>query len=296
MNSSPRRTPMLRRAIGWRPAGCWYFSLWSMSSKAPARSAGCIAQPLSYFLKQAHGWTPLQVTAYLAIFNFPWIIKPIYGAISDFVPLFGLSPQKLSADGQCLRDRWFLVGDSDSLRRAEPGVGACSSPPTRMAISSTVCGAVLVENGQRLGDSGRFVNQQWLWFNAAAMIAAIMGGQLAQRSAAYVCTSHRRRYRRRRAGGGFVRHDLSDSGAEDARGRRCTSQHVRRRRRCVQKARALDRRRCFRFSTTSAPALSTPLYYVMTDNLKFSQGYIGILGSIASAGWIVGALVLSPPV
>src|ERR1700739_539765 len=50
---------------------------------------GLIAQPLSYYLKQAQGWTPLQVTAYLAIFNFPWIIKPIYGAFSDFVPLFG---------------------------------------------------------------------------------------------------------------------------------------------------------------------------------------------------------------
>ena len=29
----------------------------------------------------------------------------------------------------------------------------------------------------------------------------------------------------------------------------------------------------------------------MTDSLKFSQGYIGILGSIASAGWVLGALL-----
>jgi MFS family permease len=28
----------------------------------------------------------------------------------------------------------------------------------------------------------------------------------------------------------------------------------------------------------------------MTDDLKFSQGYIGALGSIGSAGWVVGAL------
>ncbi len=40
-----------------------------------------------------------------------------------------------------------------------------------------------------------------------------------------------------------------------------------------------------------SPGLSTPLYYHMTDDLKFSQGYIGILGSIASAGWVVGALL-----
>src|SRR5439155_13442117 len=29
----------------------------------------------------------------------------------------------------------------------------------------------------------------------------------------------------------------------------------------------------------------------MTDDLKFSQEYIGILGSISSAGWIIGALL-----
>ena len=38
---------------------------------------------------------------------------------------------------------------------------------------------------------------------------------------------------------------------------------------------------------------ATPLYYFMTDKLKFSQAYIGILGSITSAGWIAGALVAS---
>src|SRR4029077_5933507 len=38
------------------------------------------------------------------------------------------------------------------------------------------------------------------------------------------------------------------------------------------------------------PGLNTPLYYHMTDDLKFSQGYIGILGSIEAAGCICCAL------
>jgi predicted MFS family arabinose efflux permease len=40
-----------------------------------------------------------------------------------------------------------------------------------------------------------------------------------------------------------------------------------------------------------SPGLSTPLYYHMTDDLHFSQAYIGILGSISAAGWVVGALL-----
>jgi Na+/melibiose symporter-like transporter len=42
------------------------------------------------------------------------------------------------------------------------------------------------------------------------------------------------------------------------------------------------------------PGFGLPLYYYMTDTLKFSQGYIGMLGAINSAGWIVGAMLYRP--
>jgi MFS family permease len=47
----------------------------------------------------------------------------------------------------------------------------------------------------------------------------------------------------------------------------------------------------FMFLYYFSPGLSTPLYFTMTDSLHFSQGYIGILGSISSAGWVLGALL-----
>jgi predicted MFS family arabinose efflux permease len=47
----------------------------------------------------------------------------------------------------------------------------------------------------------------------------------------------------------------------------------------------------FLFLFSFAPGFGTPLYFFMTDELKFSQSYIGILGSITSAGWIAGALI-----
>jgi hypothetical protein len=53
------------------------------------QTGGLIAQPLNHFLKENYGWTPVQVTAYLTVLNFPWIIKPVYGIVSDFVPLLG---------------------------------------------------------------------------------------------------------------------------------------------------------------------------------------------------------------
>ena len=50
-----------------------------------------------------------------------------------------------------------------------------------MAVSSTLCGAILVENGQKFRASDAFVNQQWLWFNIAALASGFVGGQLVER-------------------------------------------------------------------------------------------------------------------
>ena len=66
----------------------WFFALVYVV-EGLGQIGGLVSQPLTYFLKQVHGWTPLQITAYLTLFNIPWIIKPLYGLVSDFVPLFG---------------------------------------------------------------------------------------------------------------------------------------------------------------------------------------------------------------
>src|SRR5262249_17467454 len=47
----------------------------------------------------------------------------------------------------------------------------------------------------------------------------------------------------------------------------------------------------FLFFFFFSPGFATPLYYHMTDNLHFSQGYIGILSAIQSSGWVAGGLV-----
>src|ERR1700689_4174341 len=139
---------------------------------------GLISQPLNYYLKEVQGWTPVQVTAFVTVFNLPWIIKPVYGLVSDFVPLFGYRRKSylIIANVAAIAGYFWvtrLTASSDLLI-------ALLLTAYAMAISSTLCGAVLVENGQRLHQSGTFVNQQWLWANIAAMAAAIVGGQLVQ--------------------------------------------------------------------------------------------------------------------
>jgi MFS family permease len=252
------------------------------------QTGGLIAQPLNYYLKQTFGWTPVQVTAYLTILNLPWIIKPVYGIVSDFLPLFGY------------RRKAYLVLANAAAAVAYCWVTQITEPSElifillltayAMAISSTLCGAILVENGQRLGASDAFVNQQWLWFNIAALASGFIGGQLVERlspagalhaAAAIIAVAPLAVV----FAGWFLiseprsRIDLPEMKKTFA-----------------SLLAAFTLRELwiiggFLFLYYLSPGLGTPLYYHMTDELKFSQEYIGILGSISSAGWITGALL-----
>jgi MFS family permease len=265
----------------------WFFALVYIV-EGLGQVVGLISQPLTYYLKQVHGWTPLQVTAFVTLFNLPWVIKPLYGLVSDFLPLFGYRRKSylLIANAAAIAGfLWATQIDAPSVL-----VFALMITAYAMAISSTLCGAVLVENGQRLHESGRFVNAQWLWFNVAAMAAAIVGGQLVQHlppasalhaAAAIVGVAPLAVI----AGTLFLIPERKV--AINIVGMRATAHGL---------AAAFKRRELwvialFIFLYYFSPGFATPLYYHMTDKLKFSQAYIGILGSIASAGWVIGALL-----
>jgi MFS family permease len=252
------------------------------------QTGGLIAQPLNYYLKQTFGWTPVQVSAYLTILNLPWIIKPVYGIVSDFLPLFGSRRKAyLVIANAAATAAYFWVSQITA-----PGelVFALLLTAYAMAISSTLCGAILVENGQRLGASDAFINQQWLWFNIAALASGFIGGQLVERlppvtalhaaaaiiaiaplvivSTTWLLISEPK-----------TRIDLVE--LKQTFASLLTAFTLR----------ELWFVGAFLFLYYLSPGLGTPLYYHMTDHLKFSQEYIGILGSISSGGWIVGALL-----
>src|ERR1700680_2065240 len=154
----------------------WFFAIVYMTEGLGQSDVGVFEQPVNYYLKKVFGWTPVQVTAYLTVLQLPWFIKPLYGMFSDFVPLFGYRRKTyliLFNAVAALAFFWLT-------RISEPGqmVALLLLTAYGMARSSTLCGAVLVENGQRFRASGAFVNQQWLWYSIASVAASAIGGIL----------------------------------------------------------------------------------------------------------------------
>ena len=249
---------------------------------------GIVWQPLNHYLKEVFGWTPVQISVSLAVLDLPWIIKPLFGLVSDFVPLFGYRRRAyllLANLGAATAYGWVAMADSpDRL------VVALLLTSFAMAVASTICGALLVENGQLHQATGRFVTQQWLWFNIATMAAAIGGGQLIVAFSPAVAIHW----------AAIMAAALPLAGAlgtvllvDEAR---TPLDFPALRRTFGGLVAALRSRRLlliggFLFLYYFSPGFGTPLYFHLTDRLHFSQAYIGTLTAIGAAGAVAGALL-----
>ena len=248
---------------------------------------GIIYQPLTSYLKSG-GWSPVEVAAYFAVLNFPWIIKPVFGLVSDFVPLLGYRRKSyLVVASLCAAGGYgWMARSTDPAAFALPLLLTAYA----MATGSTLCGALLAENGRRFHLSSAFVSQQWLWFYIAIMASAFAGGVLVEHLPALPALQT--------AAGIAAVAPLAMTLAalfllterKVTLGRREMWLTFRS---TVAAARSVRLYLVagFLFLYSFAPGFGTPLYYFMTDELRFSQAYIGILGAVSSAGWIAGALL-----
>ena len=265
----------------------WFFALVYVAEGG----GGLISQPLNYYLKQVNGWTPVQISVYVTILNLPWMIKPLYGLLSDLIPLFGYRRKSYLLLANATAIAGFLL--VTRLNVAGQLVFALLLTAFATAISSAVSGAVLVENGQRLHESGTFVNQQWLWYTIAAMTVAILGGELVERFAPTIALHSAAAISACApllviVGTVFL---ITEKKAPiNIQGMKQTLEELS----GAFRGRRLWIIAAFIFLYYFSPGLSTPLYFVMTDNLKFSQAYIGFLGVFAGAGWILGACLYRP--
>lgn len=265
----------------------WFFAIVYAVEGIGQAKAGVLGQPITYYLKQVMHWEPVQISASLAALDVPWVIKPVWGAISDFVPLFGYR-----------RRTWLVVANLAGIGAfawvAILGGGTHLIPALvvtalAMAISSTLCGALLVETGQKHSGSASFVNQQWLWFNISQMLAVLLAGWLievmspagALSASAWIAAAA----------------PLAIIGSvwmiEEERAR-IDLPSLKARFHALLAAfrtRNLYLVMGFLFLYYFSPHFGTPLYFVMTDHLHFSQGFIGVLSAIGAGGWIVGGLV-----
>lgn len=142
---------------------------------------GLIAQPVRSLLK-TWGQSAGQITEFMAIMALPWTLKPIYGLVSDFVPLFGSHRRSwlivsTFATTAGLGYLFFVPPSKDAIPLM---LALLVIPTVGVAFTDVVIDALMVQHGQPLNLTGRLQSIQWASIYSASMIAGLLGGWLSQ--------------------------------------------------------------------------------------------------------------------
>ena len=229
-----------------------------------------------------------QVATFFSITTVPWLVKPLYGLVSDFVPLFGR------------RRKSYLILTSALAAACGLALAAGGHGYARLAVFFTAMGlglaftdvlvdALMVENGRPRGLTGAFQSVQWAAIYASTIVVGLLGGWLAE---------HRRLALAFGIAALFPLVTLTlvtwfvheASAPADRESVRRTWLAVRG---------ALGERDVwvvagFILFFTFSPSFGPALLYYQTDRLGFSQQFIGLLGALSAAAAVAGAAIYAP--
>jgi MFS family permease len=269
----PFTTPEGRRlavlfAIIYFAQGMWYLPI----------------QVITVVLKDA-GFSAGLVANFFAVSGGPWLIKPLYGLLSDFVPLFGrrrvsylvLSSSVAAAAG-------FGLGLADT-REYWPLLVLFTVMGLGLAFTDVLADALMVENGRRLNLTGSFQSLQWASLYTSSVLVGLGGGWLAERRSLGVALLLAACFP-------LLSLAVAAAGLREPRARVDRE---------ALKARVLAVRAALRtrevwsvagfiFLFLFSPSFGPGFLYYQTDQLGFSQQFIGHLAALQSLGSVAGAL------
>jgi folate/biopterin transporter len=134
---------------------------------------------VSFFLKDELALSPAQVAALMGIAALPWVIKPVFGFLSDGLPLFGYKRRPyLVLSGLLGTAAWLslaTVVDTAWAATAAILLGSLS-----VAISDVIVDSLVVERAREesLSDSGSLQSLTWGASAVGGLITAYLSGWL----------------------------------------------------------------------------------------------------------------------
>jgi len=274
---SPFQTPEVKRlavlfGIVYFAQGMWYLPV----------------QVITISLKD-RGLSAGQVADFFAITLVPWLIKPIYGLVSDFVPLFGYRRKSYlyitSAAAGLAGLTLGLTGDQSYWRMAY----LFTAMAFGLAFTDVLIDALMVENGKPLGLTGAFQSVQWAAIMTASILVGELGGYLA---------GHRLLQESFFVAACFplvsllmavfvVREAPAPPAGKEFRE---TWSAIR----AALRVRDVWIVGGFIFFFTFSPSFGPALLFYQTDVLHFSQQFIGHLLALSAVGAVLGAVIYAP--
>jgi folate/biopterin transporter len=134
---------------------------------------------VSFFFKDELGLSPAQVSALMGIVAIPWVIKPLFGFISDSLPLFGYRRRSyLVLSGLLGTATWVAL--ATIVQSAWQATAVIALASLAIAVSDVIVDSLVVERARQESQSDAGSLQALCWGATAVggLITAYFSGSL----------------------------------------------------------------------------------------------------------------------
>ena len=243
---------------------------------------------VSYLLKDVLKMTASQAAYFGAVTLLGWVIKPLWGMISDALPLFGYRRKSyLILTSLVAAGVWCMLGQVENYTVAFL-LTVFTLSNFFYAFNDVVCDGLMVQTGKPHNLTGKFQSWQWGAVYAASIITSLAGGWVATNLKNQTIFSINAVFpllvmalvlflvKEEKAAKNSEHWRVSVASLKEA-GRDKTLWFV----------------AFFIFFWNFSPSYGTPFFYYANDVLKFEKMFFGYVGAIGSAASVLGAMLFS---
>jgi folate/biopterin transporter len=140
---------------------------------------------ISFFLKDELGLSPAAVSALLGFAALPWMIKPLFGFVSDGLPILGYRRRPyLILSGVLGALSWVAL--ATVVHSAWAAMVAIALSSLSIAFSDVIVDSIVVERAraESVGDAGSLQSLSWGSTAAGGVLTAYFSGSLLQQFSA----------------------------------------------------------------------------------------------------------------
>ncbi len=276
MNNVPDRKRIIQLSLVF--ALIYFFS--------PNGMASLPGLTVTFLLKDVLKMTAEQASYFGAVTIAGWAIKPLWGIISDALPIFGYRRKSyllFTSLGAAII--WFALGQIENYS-VSTLLMLFTLSSVMYAFMDVICDGLMVETGKPLNLTGRFQSVQWTSVYIASIITGFAGGWAAE---------HLKPQETFSINAVFpfiilisIIFFVKENRALDLREQARVSLAA------LKEAfshRTLWLLAFFLFFWTFSPSFGTPFFYYSVDNLKFDKIFLGLVGSVGAASSALGAIL-----
>ena len=142
---------------------------------------GLLSQPIKSLLRN-WGYSAAATAWFISVLSVAWAIKPLYGLLTDFVPLAGSRRRSYLLLTTAVASASLMAVYLLPLSSERAVLLLFLLLPTAVAIafSDVVIDAMMIAAGQPRGMTGRLQSIQWTCMYAATIVTGVAGGALSQ--------------------------------------------------------------------------------------------------------------------